>query len=106
MATPLVIHKGRTNIVTAALAMDLSGETLTSEIRAKETVDSDLLATWQVEFETDGTDGRILMTLDNTETAGIEEKIGYMDIKRMRAGEPLSVFSEPLQVIFKDRITA
>jgi len=106
MTTPIIVYKNRTNIVTVNLGMNVSGDTFSSQIRKTKTAGSTLLATWTVTFQTNGSDGMLVLTLDNSVTSAIVETTGYMDIKRTTAGEPIAVFSEPLEVTFRDTITA
>lgn len=105
MGNSLIVHKGRTNIVPVSLGMDVSGDTITSEIRAKPVATSELIASWTVSFETDGSDGEIILTLDDSDTVDITYSRGYMDLKRVTAGEPVPVFDKPLHVEFKDVVT-
>lgn len=102
----IIVHKNRTTKVRVRLGTDVSSDTFVSEIRADKNHTSDLLATWSVSFETDGTDGDLILTLDNSVTGAIEKPGGYMDLKRISSGEPLSVFNEPLEVLFQETITA
>jgi len=101
----VVVHKGRTNTLAVQLAFDISGDTITSEIRSGQNAQSPLIAEWNFEFKTDGTDGAFLLILDDTTTAAIPDDFGYMDIKRVSDGEPVQVFESPMQVVFKDVIT-
>lgn len=100
------VYRSRTVILPVSLGFDVSEETITSEIRVAQSPTSDLIATWTVTNKTDGTDGEIILTLDDEITSEIVQTIGYMDLKRMSGGEPLSIFSEPLQVVFLDPVTA
>lgn len=102
----IVVHKGRTVVITVSLGIDVSQDTITSQIRASKGADSDLIAEWSVAFATDGTDGELILTLDNSVTSTIEKTIGYMDLKRVSGGEPISVFDEPLEVLLKNVVTA
>ncbi len=102
----IVVYKGRTVILQVSLGIDVSQDTITSEIRVDKDQLSDLIATWAVSFATDGTDGELILTLDDSVTTNIKKSTGYMDLKRITGGEPLSVFDEPLEVIFKESITA
>lgn len=106
MSEPIVVHKHRTNVITVGLGIDVSGDTITSEIRSKPEVDAPLIATWNVEFADDGTDGELVLTLDDVHTSQITVADGYMDIKRVSGGEPLPVFDEPLAVVFRGSVTA
>ena len=98
----IVVHKGRTNVITVSLGIDVSGDTLTSEIR---TTDGVLIATWTVVFDGDGTDGELILTLDNSVTSGIAYTTGVMDIKRVSNGEPVPVFDQWLEVEFREVAT-
>jgi hypothetical protein len=104
MANQIVIHKARTNVITVSLGIDVTGETLTSEIRTQPEVDSPLVATFVVAVIDDET-GELTLTLDNTVTEGIVVDFGYMDIKRISGGEPLPVFDRPLEVKFRGVVT-
>lgn len=106
MSDTIVVHKGRTNIVTLDLGIDTSTDVITSEIRTKPEQSATLIATWVVTELTDGTDGKYVLRLDNTFSSQITVASGWMDIKRVSGGEPLSVFDEPLQVEFKGTVTA
>jgi capsid portal protein len=101
----LIVYKGRTNIITVTAGLDVSADVITSEIRTEEDSTSDLIATWDVSFLTDGVDGELVLTLDNAITDVIVHSNGYMDMKRMVAGEPLPMFNKPLKVIFQRTVT-
>lgn len=102
----LKIYRGRTAVVPVSLGYDASSETFTSELRAEKDRNSTLLATWVVSFATDGVDGELVLTLDDTTTNNIVKNVGYMDIKRISNGEPLNVLDEPIEVLIKTPITA
>lgn len=106
MSNQVIVHKGRTNILTVNMGMDVSADTLTSEIRAATDSSSPLIATWAVTYATDGTDGELILTLDDAITSGVTDDRGYMDIKRVTGGEPVPVFDQPLEVIFRGTVTA
>ena len=103
---PVVVHKGRTNTLPVSLGVDVSGDTFTSQIRTHESTTSSLIATWTVSFLTDGTDGELILKLDNSVTSLIVQKTGFMDIKRVSLGEPIPVFDAPLPVLFREAVTA
>lgn len=102
MSNILVIHKGRTNVVPVSLGIDVSGDTITSEIRASS---GTLIATWEVTFDSDGTDGEIILRLDDSVTGPITYSTGQMDLKRVSSGEPYPVFDTPLEVEFRETVT-
>jgi hypothetical protein len=101
----VVVHKGRTVILPVSLGFDVSQDIFTSEIRVEEDSLSVLIATWIVSFETNGVDGELILRLDNSVTSLITKSVGYMDLKRVTGGEPVPVFDEPLEVLFKDTVT-
>lgn len=103
MSNTIIVYKGRTNLITISLGIDVSLDTITSEIR---TQSGTLIATWGVAFDFDGTDGELVLTLDNAITAGIVYSSGLMDLKRISGGEPISVFENPVEVEFRNVVTA
>lgn len=105
MSSKVIVHKGRTNVVTVSLGVDISNDTLTCEIRSEPNQESPLIATWQVAFKTDGIDGELVLTLDDVITDQIKAASGYMDIKRVTGGQPVPVFDEPLEVSFRGTVT-
>ena len=100
----VIVHKGRTITLPVDLGIDVTGDTLTSEIRSEPNVSSPLLATWDVTVD-DAATGKLTLVLDNTITASVSVSTGYMDIKRVTGGEPVSVFDEPLEVSFRGVVT-
>lgn len=106
MTNRIVVQKGRTTVLRIDLGYDVSQDTFESEIRVEKNRTSELIASWDVSFETDGTDGKLVLTLDDLITAQITKSVGYMDIKRVTSGEPLSVFDDPLEVVIRETITA
>lgn len=105
MSSELVVHKGRTNVVTVDLGFDVSADTFTSEIRSEPDQGAPLIMTWTVTFETDGTDGLLVLSVDNTITADIAANSGFMDIKRVVGAEPVPLFDSPIEVTFKGTVT-
>ena len=105
MSNSVIVHKGRTNVITVKLGIDVSADTLTSQIRAQPSVDSALIATWQVAKVGDGSTGELRLTLDDALTAQIQANSGYMDIKRVTGSEPVPLFDEPLEVVFRGTVT-
>lgn len=102
----LTVYKGRTNTIRISLGYDVSTDTITSEIRVEKDFGSTLIATWSVSFKTDGVDGELILTLDNSVTALIDKTTGYMDLKRVTGGEPVPVWDDPVEVLFKETVTA
>lgn len=101
----IVVYKNRTNVVPVGLGFDVSADTITSEIREKPDRSSPIIATWTVSFLTDGTDGELILTLDDSITANITHKAGFMDFKRLSGGEPYNIFDKPIRVVFKETVT-
>lgn len=105
MSNKVIVHKGRTNTVTVKLGIDITGDVITSEIRTEEDFTSTLLATWIVAV-VDAATGHLTLTLDDVTTGQITVDSGFMDLKRVSSGEPLPVFSRPLEVRFQGTVTA
>lgn len=104
MASKVIVHKGRTNTLRVNLGVNVTGDTLTSEIRAEPDAASLLIATWTVTV-TDAVNGILTLTLDDVITAQITATSGYMDIKRITATQPVPVFDRPLEVSFRGTVT-
>jgi hypothetical protein len=102
MSNLVIVHKGRTNVVTVSLGIDVSGDIITSEIRTESGV---LIVAWGVAFDSDGTDGELVLTLDDSVTVDIAYPTGLMDMKRVSGGEPYNVFDSPLEVEFREVVT-
>lgn len=102
----VIVYKARTNTKIIDLGMNVSGETFTSEIRSKADVGSTLIMTWDVDFEIDGVNGRLVLTVDDLITGQITVASGYMDLKRVVGGEPVPVFDRALEVEFRGSVTA
>ena len=98
----LIVYKNRTNRVNVDLGYDVSGDTLYSQIR---TTSGTLIASWTVTFDSDGSDGKIILVLDDSVTASVAYKTGLMDILRVSVGERYAVFDQPLEVEFRDTVT-
>ena len=106
MQKAVVIHKGGTNVITVGLGFNVSSDAITSQVRKQPSQGSELLATWDVTFATDGTDGELILTMDDSVTRDILHTNGFMDLKRLSNGEPISVFRSPIPVIFEGTVTA
>jgi hypothetical protein len=105
MTSSVTIFKGRTTILPVNVQYDVSQDEISSEIRAGTNPESPRIATWTVRFATDGKDGNLIFTLDNSQTEGITYRTGYMDIKRVSAGEPFNVTEDPIPVVFRNVVT-
>lgn len=105
MSGELIVHRNRTNRVPLSLGYSVAGDTITSQIRTEPGATGAPLATWAVTFVTDGSDGEIVLTLLAAQVSAIAENYGYMDLKRVSGGQPLSVFLEPLRVHFQGVVT-
>lgn len=102
MSDAVLVYKDRTTRITANLGLDVSSDTITSEIRSKS---GEFLVEWTIEFDSDGTDGELIMTIDNALTTDLVAEEGLMDFKRMSAGEPLPVIARALEVQFVKSVT-
>jgi energy-converting hydrogenase Eha subunit B len=105
MDNKVIVHKGRTNTLIVNMGINVVGNVFTSEIRSEPDQSAPLLAIWTVRFATDGSDGKLILTLDNLITGQITANGGYMDLKRMSGGEPIPVFDRPLEVTFRGTVT-
>ncbi len=105
MSNEIVVHKGRTNVVTVSLGVNISADTFTSQIRTEPNSDSPFIAEWVVTFATNGTDGELVLTLDDLITSEINVNSGYMDLKRISGAQPIPVFDRPLEVTFRGSVT-
>lgn len=108
MSNQLIVYKGnRTNVVSVNLGQDVSGATITSQIRAKPDFESTLIANWVISYPPggDGSDGELIFTLDNTFSSQITANSGYMDIQMIVAGEPYPVFDHLIEVVFEGTVT-
>jgi hypothetical protein len=88
------------------MGFDVSSDVMTSQIRLEPDKNSLVLATWDVAFDSDGTDGELILTLEYTDLDDIAALRGWMDIKRDSGGSPLPVFARPLEVEFIRAVTA
>lgn len=105
MSGEIVVYKARTNVLTIGLGYDVSADTLTSQVRSEPDLDAPLLMEWDVAFATDGTDGELVLTVDDLVTSEISANSGYMDLKRVTGGEPVPVFDRPVEVVFRGTAT-
>lgn len=102
MTDKLIVFKDRTNIVQVSLGMNVSDDTITSQIRA---YDGTYIADWLVEFDNDGSDGELIFTLDDSVLSGVIYQSGQMDIKRVSNGEPYPIGDELIEIDFRDSVT-
>jgi hypothetical protein len=105
MSNKIIVHKGRTNTLTVDLGINVSADTITSEIRSEPDSSSPLIATWTVTFATTGVDGKLILKMDDVITGQIKANSGYMDLKRITGSEPVPVFDRPLEVSFRGTVT-
>lgn len=105
MSNQVIVHKGRTNVIQVNMGINVSADTFTSQIRSEPDAESPLIATWVVTKPNGGTDGILSLKLDDSVTAVITAAGGYMDLKRVTAGEPIPVFDKPLEVVFRGTVT-
>lgn len=101
----VTVHRGRTVRLPVSLGYDVSDCAITSQIRKTASRESDLIVEWDVFYETDGKDGKVVLFLDHVTTGSIVERNGFMDLKRVSGGEVYPVFEDALEVIFKNVVT-
>lgn len=102
MSDPVRVYKDRTTRITANLGMNVSDDAITSQIRTKS---GELIVAWTIVFDSDGTDGELILTIDNALTTDITAEEGEMDFKRMSGGEPLPIIAKPIEVQFVKAVT-
>lgn len=105
MSNKVIVHKGRRNVIQVYCGFSVAGDTITSQIRSEPSVDAPLIATWTVTYLTDGLDGKLVLTLDDSAVASVVVNSGYMDLKRVSGGEPYAIFDEPIEVSFRGVVT-
>lgn len=99
------VYRGRDAELPIDTGIDLSGDVVTSQIRTKPSQEGALLAIWTVDFVTDGSDGKLLLTMSSTLTGQISADGGWMDLKRSGGGVVLPIFDEPVPVIIIGSVT-
>jgi hypothetical protein len=104
MSNEVIVHKGRLNTLRINMGVDVSTDTITSEIRSHPTVDAALIATWDVALDLDD-DTKLILTLDDN-ARDITANSGYMDLKRDAGSGAIPVFDAPLEVVFRGTVTA
>jgi hypothetical protein len=104
MSNPVIIWRSRLNVIQVDLGEDVSADTFTSEIRTEPDTNSQLLAEFDVDFVTDGTDGKLTLTLSALDAGQITVDSGWTDIKRVSGADPVPVF-EPLEVSIRGVVT-
>lgn len=102
MSGKLIVYKNRDNVYRCDMGMDVSTDTLTSQIRTEADPGSTLLATFTITMgDAGGVDGEIILTLLAEDLDEINAREGWMDIKRVVDGRPLPVFDGALEVDFR-----
>lgn len=103
----IIVTRHRTTKVQLSLPYDVTGDTISSEIREDDDPESTLLATWDVSLvSAEAGHSELVLTIDSAAANQVEKELGYMDLKRLSGGEPLNVFDGVLEVLFKDPVTA
>ena len=101
----VIVTKGRQTNLEVNFAYDLTGATFSSQIREAPSSSSPLIAEWDVSLLTDGTDGKLMLSLPPEDTADIVQTIGYMDIKKVVGSVPYKAFEGYLMVVFEESVT-
>jgi len=105
MSNEIIVHKGRTNIVTVDFGVNIQDDVFTSQIRSGPSQDAPLIVEWDVSFQTDGSDGKLILTIDDLASSQIAATSGFMDIKRVSGSESFAAFDKPLEVTFQGTVT-
>lgn len=103
---PVIVYKGRLTTVEVSLEIDFSDddEVPSSQIRSEPKATGTLLAEWTVTYATDGSDGELIMTIDDS-PGEIVANEGYMDLKRVVGGNAVPVFEHIIPVLFRSSVT-
>lgn len=96
------VYKARRNVLSVDFGFDITGSTITSEIRTQGGV---LIATWTVAV-VNAPAGLVTLTIDDSVSTSIAYKTGLMDFKRIVAGEPYAIVDYPIEVEFIEAVTA
>ena len=102
-APALEVYKDRVTTVTVDLGMDITGDTLTSQIRERQDKSSALIGSWDIAVD-DAESGLITMTFDDS-PGTVTKTEGWMDIKRVIGSEAYPVWDDPLRVKFVGAVT-
>lgn len=105
MLDRITVHKHRATVISFGFGIDLSQDTLTSQIRDSKNSTGNDLGFWDIQPLTDGTDGRYVFTFSPEKATLVTVDKGYMDVKRVSGGQPLTLMNRILTVEFKDVIT-
>lgn len=100
----VVVLKNRTNKLQIGLGYNVAGDTFKSQIREEDDNESTLIAEWVITIVDEET-GELELVLDDSVTAPITHSNGFMDLVRVTAGEPVAVWDEILEVLFRDTVT-
>jgi hypothetical protein len=105
MSNKVVVHIGRYNELTVNMGVDVTTDTITSQIRTEPEQEATLIAAWTV-TKTNPTKGELLLTMEATVSSQIDVSSGWMDLKRISGGKPKAVFDRPVEVSFRGSVTA
>lgn len=108
MSGKVIVFKKRYNPLQVNLGIDVSADTFVAQIREEPDQSSPLIAQWGVGFVTDGTDGKLRLTLDPS-SSDVEQTSGYMDIKRNPGGfvtAAVQCWEEVVEVEFRGTVSA
>lgn len=97
------VPRGRTVVLDISLGFNVSGSEFLSQIRASKDPAAAVIATWDVSFETDGTNGNLVATMDDSVTSAIVENTGWMTLVKVNGSKHVPVFDPdelPEVVIF------
>lgn len=93
------VERGKTIILMVSLGFNVSESEFLCQMRQSESPESSLLATWAISFDTDGKDGELLATLDNSISSSIAMSTAWLFLDKVSESPPLPVFPEPLEVM-------
>lgn len=100
------IYKGRRKVLPIKFEYDISPYTFVAEIRVSKSMTSDLIATFESRFATDGKDGELLLILGEGATAALSAQKGFLRVRKTRMvrehRRTKQVFDEPIEVMIHE----
>lgn len=101
---PIIFYKGRYNAIPVDLGIDITGQTIASQIRERPEEASNLILDWIVTV-TNASLGQFTLSF-NDSSGAITASEGWMDIKRVTGSGDIPCFDGPLGVEFRGAATA
>lgn len=98
------VERGKTVVVGISIGFNVSLFEFLCEMRESEDPASAIITTWDMSFETDGKDGELLASLDDSITSVLVLGAAWLHLYRVSGSTHLPVFGEPVEVIILDPV--